>query len=40
VPAAGNGGQDRKTLYMTETLSGDILAARMLVAGKLMFGLQ
>ena len=34
------GGPDRKTLYMTEALSGDILTARMPVAGKLMYGLQ
>src|SRR5262245_66616868 len=33
------GGPDRKTLYMTEALSGDILTARMPVAGKLMYGL-
>jgi len=34
------GGPDLKTLYITEALSGDILAARMPVAGKKMFGLQ
>jgi gluconolactonase len=34
------GGPDRKTLYITEALSGDILTARMPVAGKLMYGLQ
>jgi gluconolactonase len=34
------GGPDRRTLYITEALSGDILTARMPVAGKLMYGLQ
>ena len=34
------GGPDLKTLYITEALSGDILTARMPVAGKRMFGLQ
>jgi gluconolactonase len=34
------GGHDRKTLYITEALSGEILTARMPVAGKLMYGLQ
>ena len=34
------GGPDRQTLYITEALSGDILMARMPVAGKLMYGLQ
>ena len=34
------GGPGLKTLYITEALSGDVLAARMPVAGKLMFGLQ
>jgi gluconolactonase len=33
------GGADRKTLYITESLSGDVLAAPMPVAGKLMYGL-
>ena len=33
-------GPDRQTLYITEALSGDILTARMPVAGKLMYGLQ
>jgi len=34
------GGPDRKTLYITEALSGDILMAKMPVAGKRLFGLQ
>ena len=34
------GGSDLKTLYITEALSGDVLTARMPVAGKKMFGLQ
>ena len=34
------GGPDLKTLYITEALSGDVLMARMPVAGKKMFGLQ
>ena len=34
------GGPDLKTLYITEALSGDVLTARMPVAGKKMFGLQ
>jgi gluconolactonase len=32
------GGPDRKTMYITEALSGDILMARMPVAGKKMYG--
>jgi gluconolactonase len=34
------GGLDYKTIYMTESLSGDVLIARMPVAGKKLFGLQ
>jgi gluconolactonase len=34
------GGADGKTLFITESLSGDILTARMPVAGKKMFGLS
>jgi gluconolactonase len=34
------GGPDRRTLYITESLSGDILMARMPVAGKLIYGLS
>jgi gluconolactonase len=34
------GGPDRKTIYITEALSGDVLMARMPVAGKLLFGLS
>lgn len=34
------GGADRKTLYITDSLNGEILTARMPVAGKLMFGLS
>lgn len=34
------GGPDLKTLYITEALSGDILMAKMPVAGKKMFGLS
>jgi gluconolactonase len=34
------GGPDYKTLYITESLSGDVLTARMPVAGKKIFGLQ
>ena len=33
------GGPDRKTIYITEALSGDVLMARMPVAGKLLYGL-
>jgi gluconolactonase len=33
------GGPDMKTLYITEALSGDILIAKMPVAGKRLFGL-
>jgi gluconolactonase len=34
------GGADRKTLYITDSLNGEILTARMPVAGKVMYGLQ
>jgi gluconolactonase len=34
------GGPDYKTIYMTESLSGDVLTAQMPVAGKKLFGLQ
>ena len=34
------GGPDRRTLYITESLSGDILMAKLPVAGKLMYGLS
>jgi gluconolactonase len=34
------GGADRKTLYVTESLSGDVLMAKMPVAGKLLYGLM
>jgi gluconolactonase len=34
------GGPDRKTLYITESLSGDVLRAPLPVAGKKMFGHQ
>ena len=34
------GGQDNKTIYITESMSGDILTARMPVAGKVMYGLS
>lgn len=34
------GGADYKTLYITESLSGDVLVAKMPVAGKKIFGLQ
>ena len=34
------GGPDLKTLYITEALSGDVLMARMPVAGKKMYGLS
>jgi len=34
------GGPDLKTLYVTEALSGDVLMARMPVAGKKLFGMQ
>lgn len=34
------GGPDRRTLYITESLSGDILTAKLPVAGKLMYGLS
>jgi len=32
------GGPDRKTIYITESLSGDILTAKMPVAGKVLYG--
>jgi gluconolactonase len=34
------GGSDRRTLYITESLSGDILMAKLPVAGKLIYGLS
>lgn len=34
------GGPDRKTLYITDSMNGEILTARMPVAGKVMYGLQ
>jgi len=34
------GGPDRKTLYITDSLNGEILTARMPVVGKVMFGLS
>jgi gluconolactonase len=34
------GGPDFKTIYITEALSGDILTAKMPVAGKRLYGLQ
>jgi len=34
------GGPDLKTIYITEALSGDVLMARMPVAGKKMYGLS
>lgn len=34
------GGPDRRTLYITESLSGDILMAKLPVAGKLIYGLS
>jgi len=34
------GGPDRRTLYITESLSGDILRAKLPVAGKLIYGLS
>jgi gluconolactonase len=34
------GGRDYKTIYMTDSLSGDVLTAAMPVAGKKIFGLQ
>ncbi|HEY7649519.1 MAG TPA: SMP-30/gluconolactonase/LRE family protein [Methylomirabilota bacterium] len=34
------GGPDRKTLYITDSANGEILTARMPVAGKVMFGLS
>jgi gluconolactonase len=34
------GGPDLKTIYITEALSGDVLMAKMPVAGKRLFGLQ
>ena len=34
------GGPDLKTLYITESLSGDILMAKLPVAGKKMFAHQ
>ncbi len=34
------GGSDRRTLYITDSLNGEILTAQMPVAGKVMYGLQ
>jgi gluconolactonase len=34
------GGPDYKTIYITEALSGDVLTAKLPVAGKKIFGLQ
>jgi gluconolactonase len=34
------GGADNKTIYITESLSGDILTAQVPVAGKQMYGLS
>jgi gluconolactonase len=34
------GGDDRKVLYITDSMNGEILTARMPVAGKLLYGLQ
>jgi gluconolactonase len=34
------GGPDRQTLYITDSLNGEILTARMPVAGKVLYGLQ
>jgi gluconolactonase len=34
------GGPDYKTIYITEALSGDVLMARLPIAGKKLFGLQ
>jgi len=34
------GGADRKTAYITDSLSGDVLAAQLPVAGKVLFGHQ
>ncbi|MBM3358015.1 MAG: SMP-30/gluconolactonase/LRE family protein [Betaproteobacteria bacterium] len=34
------GGADRKTLYITESLSGDVLMAKLPVAGKKLYGLS
>ena len=34
------GGPERKDMYITDSLSGDVLLAKMPVAGKLLYGLQ
>jgi gluconolactonase len=34
------GGPDYRTIYITESVSGDVLTARMPVAGKRIFGLR
>lgn len=34
------GGPERKEMYITDSLSGDVLLAKMPVAGKLLYGLQ
>ncbi|MGH7335507.1 MAG: SMP-30/gluconolactonase/LRE family protein [Candidatus Rokuibacteriota bacterium] len=34
------GGPDRRTLYLTDSMNGEILTARIPVAGKVMFGLE
>jgi gluconolactonase len=34
------GGPDRRTVYLTDSLNGEILTARLPVAGKLLYGLQ
>jgi gluconolactonase len=33
-------GPERKTVYITDSLSGDVLTARLPVPGKVLFGLQ
>ena len=40
LAAAGAQAQDNKTIYITEALSGDVLMAKMPVAGKKMYGLS
>jgi gluconolactonase len=34
------GGPDRKTVYITDSLSGDVLKAQLPNAGKLLYGLS
>ena len=34
------GGQDNKTLFITDSLNGNIMTAELPIAGKIMYGLS